>query len=77
MQEEQSMVQWNHLMSEKDTQILELQDKLDGLLQPRMNSARSHEELEIMSENEGGLFAVTKQLKSLANNLKVIILFKT
>ena len=40
-QEENNMVQWNQLLGEKDSQILELQDKLDSLLQPRMNSARS------------------------------------
>jgi len=65
-QEENQMVQWNQLLAEKDSQILELQDKLDGLLQPRMNSARSREELEAIADSEGGLVAVTKQLKNIS-----------
>merc|ERR1719412_2459171 len=65
-QEEKHMVQWNQLFAEKDSQILELQDKLDGLLQPRMNSARSREELEAIADSEGGLVAVTKQLKNIS-----------
>jgi len=65
-QDEQHMVQWNQLLAEKDSQILELQDKLDSLLQPRMNSARSREELEAIADSEGGLVAVTKQLKNIS-----------
>ena len=64
-QEENTMIQWNQLFGEKDSQILELQDKLDSLLQPRMNSARSREELEAIADSEGGLVAVTKQLKNI------------
>ena len=65
------MVQWNQLLAEKDSQILELQDKLDSLLQPRMNSARSREELEAIADSEGGLVAVTKQLKNISALLMV------
>ena len=68
------MIQWNQLLADRDSQILELQDKLDGLLQPRMNSARSREELEAISESEGGLVAVTKQLKQLSSALMVYLL---
>ena len=71
-QDEQHMVQWNQLLAEKDSQILELQDKLDSLLQPRMNSARSREELEAIADSEGGLVAVTKQLKNISALLMVI-----
>ena len=71
-QEENHMVQWNQLLAEKDSQILELQDKLDGLLQPRMNSARSRDELEAIADSEGGLVAVTKQLKNISALLMVI-----
>ena len=71
-QEENQMVQWNQLLAEKDSQILELQDKLDGLLQPRMNSARSRDELEAIADSEGGLVAVTKQLKNISALLMVI-----
>ena len=70
-QEENTMVQWNQLLGEKDSQILELQDKLDSLLQPRMNSARSREELEAIADSEGGLVAVTKQLKNISALLMV------
>jgi hypothetical protein len=70
-QDENNMVQWNQLLGEKDSQILELQDKLDGLLQPRMNSARSREELEAIADSEGGLVAVTKQLKNISVLLMV------
>ena len=70
-QEESNLVQWNQLMSERDSQILELQDKLDGLLQPRMNSARSRDELETIADNEGGFVAVTKQLKDISTILMV------
>ena len=70
-QDEQHMVQWNQLLAEKDSQILELQDKLDSLLQPRMNSARSREELEAIADSEGGLVAVTKQLKNISALLMV------
>ena len=70
-QEENNMVQWNQLLGEKDSQILELQDKLDSLLQPRMNSARSREELEAIADSEGGLVAVTKQLKNISALLMV------
>ena len=72
-QEENQMVQWNQLLAEKDSQILELQDKLDGLLQPRMNSARSRDELEAIADSEGGLVAVTKQLKNISALLMVIV----
>ena len=73
-QEETNMVQFNQVLSEKDSQILELQDKLDGVLQPRMNSARSRDELEAITESEpGGLLAVTKQLKEISNMITVII----
>jgi len=65
-QEENNMDQWNQLLGEKDSQILDLQDKLDSLLQPRMNSARSREELEAIADSEGGLVAVTKQLKNIS-----------
>lgn len=71
-QEEQNLIQWNQLLADRDSQILELQDKLDGLLQPRMNSARSREELEAISESEGGLVAITKQLKHLSTALMVL-----
>ena len=42
------------------------------LLQPRMNSARSREELEAIADSEGGLVAVTKQLKNISALLMVI-----
>ena len=74
-QEENHMVQWNQLLAEKDSQILELQDKLDGLLQPRMNSARSRDELEAIADSEGGLVAVTKQLKNISALLMVFFFF--
>ena len=71
IKEEQNEEQFNQTLAEKDTQILELQDKLDGLIQPRMNSARSREELEAIDSNEGGLVAVTKQLKKIVSLLMV------
>ena len=73
VKEEQNEDQFNQTLAEKDTQILELQDKLDGLIQPRMNSARSREELEAIDSNEGGLVAVTKQLKKIVSLLMVLI----
>ena len=69
--EEQNEEQFNQTLAEKESQILELQDKLDGLIQPRMNSARSREELEAIDSNEGGLIAVTKQLKKIVSLLMV------
>ena len=66
LKEEQTEEQFNQTLAEKDSQILDLQDKLDGLMQPRMNSARSREELEAIESQEGGLVVVTKQLKTIA-----------
>ena len=66
LKEEQTEEQFNQTLAEKDSQILDLQDKLDGLIQPRMNSARSREELEAIESQEGGLVVVTKQLKTIA-----------
>lgn len=66
LKEEQTEEQFNQTLAEKDYQILDLQDKLDGLIQPRMNSARSREELEAIESQEGGLVVVTKQLKTIA-----------
>ena len=74
-QEERNLVQWNEMLADKEAQILELQDKLDGLLQPRMNSARSRDELEAI-DNEGGLIAVTKQLSHVTQSLMVKLLSK-
>lgn len=72
LQEETSLLQWNQSLADKESQILELQDKLDGLLQPRMNSARSRDELEAISESEpGGLLAITKALTKISTLLTV------
>ncbi len=72
IQEEQSLLQWNTMMAEKDSQIIDLQDKLDALLAPKMTSAQSREELESLSEAEnGGLVAITKRLNNLAISIKV------
>ena len=70
-QEEQVRHQWNQQLADKEAQIRELQDKLDSVLQPRMSSARSRDELETISDNEGGLVAITKQLKHVLQTLKV------
>ncbi len=60
------------MMAEKDSQIIDLQDKLDALLAPKMTSAQSREELESLSEAEnGGLVAITKRLNNLAISIKV------
>ena len=72
LKEEQTEEQYNQTLAEKDSQILDLQDKLDGLIQPRMNSARSREELEAIESQEGGLVVVTKQLKTIALLIMVI-----
>ena len=72
LKEEQTEEQFNQTLAEKDSQILDLQDKLDGLIQPRMNSARSREELEAIESQEGGLVVVTKQLKTIALLIMVI-----
>ena len=72
LKEEQTEDQFNQTLAEKDSQILDLQDKLDGLIQPRMNSARSREELEAIESQEGGLVVVTKQLKTIALLIMVI-----
>ena len=72
LKEEQTEEQFNQILAEKDSQILDLQDKLDGLIQPRMNSARSREELEAIESQEGGLVVVTKQLKTIALLIMVI-----
>jgi len=70
-QEEQVRHQWNQQLADKEAQIRELQDKLDSVLQPRMSSARSRDELETISDNnEGGLVAITKQLKHVLQTLK-------
>ena len=71
-QEEQVRHQWNQQLADKEAQIRELQDKLDSVLQPRMSSARSRDELETISDNEGGLVAITKQLKHVLQTLKVV-----
>ena len=74
-QEEQVRHQWNQQLADKEAQIRELQDKLDSVLQPRMSSARSRDELETISDNnEGGLVAITKQLKHVLQTLKVLYL---
>ena len=71
-QEEQVRHQWNQQLADKEAQIRELQDKLDSVLQPRMSSARSRDELETISDNnEGGLVAITKQLNHVLQTLKV------
>ena len=68
--------QWNQQLADKEAQILELQDKLDSVLQPRMSSARSRDELETISDNEnGGLVAITKQIQHVAQSLMVSTLF--
>ena len=72
LKEEKTEEQFNQTLAEKDSQILDLQDKLDGLIQPRMNSARSREELEAIESQEGGLVVVTKQLKTIALLIMVI-----
>lgn len=78
LQEETNCLQWNQSLAEKETQILELQDKLDGILQPRMNSARSRDELEAISESEsGGLLAITKALTKISNILTVSTYFRS
>ena len=75
-QEEQMRHQWNQQLADKEAQILELQDKLDSVLQPRMSSARSRDELETISDNEnGGLVAITKQIQHVAQSLMVSTLF--
>ena len=71
LKEEQNEEQFNQTLADKDSQILELQDKLDGLIQPRMNSARSREELEAIESQDGGLVVVTKQLKKIASTIMV------
>ena len=73
LKEEQNEEQFNQTLADKDSQILELQDKLDGLIQPRMNSARSREELEAIESQDGGLVVVTKQLKKIASTIMVSV----
>lgn len=69
-QEEQFRHQWNQQIADKEAQILELQDKLDSVLQPRMSSARSRDELETISDNEnGGLVAITKQIQHVVQSM--------
>ena len=72
-QEEQFRHQWNQQLADKDIIIVELQDKLDSVLQPRMSSARSRDELETISDNEGGLVAITKQLHHVVQSITVRI----
>ena len=72
-QEEQFRHQWNQQLVDKDIIIVELQDKLDSVLQPRMSSARSRDELETISDNEGGLVAITKQLHHVVQSITVRI----